>query len=52
MQEKKKGNERPVSLHPMEFEEAVGALLEAKPKPRQEPEKKERPASREESTGD
>jgi hypothetical protein len=34
-------NERPVSLYPLSFKEAVSALLKVKPKPKEEPKEQE-----------
>jgi len=34
--EKKNTNEKPVSLYPLDFKEAVAALLKVKPKPKEE----------------
>ncbi len=35
-EEKKVTNEKPVSLYPLGFKEAVAALLKVKPKPKEE----------------
>lgn len=43
---KKRPAEKPVSLHPLEFEEALGALLEAEPEDTQAAEKKKTKKSR------
>ena len=34
-------NEKPVSLYPLNFKEAVAALLKVKPKPKEEPKEQE-----------
>jgi len=35
-------NEKPVSLYPLSFKEAVSALLKVKPKPKEEPKQQEK----------
>jgi hypothetical protein len=35
-------NEKPVSLYPLNFKEAVAALLKVKPKPKEEPKEQEK----------
>ena len=40
--EKKITNEKPVSLYPLNFKEAVGALLKVKPEPKQKSPKKKK----------
>ncbi len=37
---KKRGNEKPLSLYPMNFEEAISSLLNTKPPPKETKQKK------------
>lgn len=41
-EEKKVTNEKPVSLYPLDFREALNALLKVKPKPKEKKPKKKR----------